>query len=150
VDDFPAACTDTDWLASSKAHLGTMLKIKHLGVLSRLMGMQITRDKSTRTISLDQSKCLKDILAKHGLTDCKSSSLAKDPGFMSRLMGSLDYAAVCTRPDVSTTLSNLSCAQAKPREVHLQALKKVVRYLKGKINSRTPLGGGAPACWLGG
>jgi hypothetical protein len=34
-----------------------------------------------------------------------------------------------SRPDVSTTLSILGFAQAKPNEAHLQALKMVVRYL---------------------
>jgi hypothetical protein len=58
------------------------------------------------------------------------------------LLGSLQYVAVCTRPDVSTTLSILGSAQANPTEAHLQALKKVVRYLKGTLELRLMLGGG--------
>jgi hypothetical protein len=46
----------------------------------------------------------------------------------SGLMGSLHYAAVCTRPDVSTALSFLGSAQAHPTEAHLHALEKVARY----------------------
>jgi hypothetical protein len=57
------------------------------------------------------------------------------------LLGSLHYAAVCTRRDVSTTLSIRGPAQAHPTEVHLQALKKVARYLKGTIQLRRALGG---------
>jgi hypothetical protein len=51
-------------------------------------------------------------------------------------LGSLQYAALCTRLDVSTVPSILGSAQAKPNEDHLQALKKVVRYFKGTINMR--------------
>jgi hypothetical protein len=66
--------------------------------------------------------------------------VAKDiyPSFM----GSLPYAAVYTRPNVPTALSILGSALAHPTEVHRQALKKVIRYLKGTIQMRMSLGGG--------
>jgi hypothetical protein len=71
VDDIPAACHDATWLASFKAQLGARFKIKDLGDLSQLLGMPLTRDRSARTISRDQSKYLREILAKYGLTDSK-------------------------------------------------------------------------------
>jgi hypothetical protein len=145
VDDIPAACNDATWPASFKAQLGARFKIKDLGDLSQLLGMYITRDRSARTISLDQSKYLRDILAKYGMTDAKPSSLPMDPGFLAglaymtsppltgvakdvypSLMGSLQYPAVCTRPEVSTALSILGSAQASPTDAHLHALKKVL------------------------
>jgi hypothetical protein len=58
------------------------------------------------------------------------------------LMGSFQYAAACTRPDVSTALSILGSAQASLTDAHLQALKKVLRYLHGTIDMRLTLGGG--------
>jgi hypothetical protein len=54
VDDIPAACNDAAWLASFKAQLGARFKIKDMVSLSQLLGMHITRDRSARTISLDQ------------------------------------------------------------------------------------------------
>jgi hypothetical protein len=83
VDDIPAAYNDTTWLVSFKDSLGARFKIKNSGALSHLHGMNITRDKSARTISLDQSKYLCDIMDKHGMTDCKPSLLSMDPGFVS-------------------------------------------------------------------
>jgi hypothetical protein len=160
VDDVPAACNDATWLASFKAQLGARFKIKDLGELFQLLGMHITRDRSARTISQDQSKYLRDILAKYGMTDSKPSSLPMEPGFLAglahmtsppltgvakdvypNLLGSLRYAAVCTRPDVSTALSILGSAQASLRDAHLHALKKVLRYLHGTIDMRVTLGG---------
>jgi hypothetical protein len=85
VDDISAACNDATWLTSFKARMGARFKIKDLGDLSKLLGMHITRDRSARTISVDQSKCLRNILAKYGMTDCKPSSLTMDPGFLSGL-----------------------------------------------------------------
>jgi hypothetical protein len=84
----------------------------------------------------------------YGMSDSKLSSLPMDPGFLAglahmtsppltgvakdvypSLLGSFQYATVCTRPYVSTALSILGSAQASPTEAHLQALKnKVLRY----------------------
>jgi hypothetical protein len=49
--------------------IGAIFKIKDLGDLSQLLGMHITRDRSARTISLDQSKYLRDTLAKYGMAE---------------------------------------------------------------------------------
>jgi hypothetical protein len=163
VDDISAACNDPAWLTSSKAKLGAMFKIKDLGALSQLMGMHIIRDKSLRTISREKSKCLRDILIKHGMSDCKPPPLpTMDPGFLSglarmvsspltgmakdaypMLIGTLQYAAVCTRPNVYTALSFPGSAHAHPKEAHLQVLKKVVRDLHATIDMHMMLGGGA-------
>jgi hypothetical protein len=161
VDGIPAACNDVAWFASFKAQLGARFKIKGMGSLSQLLGMHITRDCSARTISLDQSKYLRDILAKYGMTDSKPSSLPMDPGLLAgleymtsppltgvakdvypSLPGSLQYAAVCTRPDVSTALSTLGSAQASPTDAHMHALEKVLRYLHVTIDMRMTFWGG--------
>jgi hypothetical protein len=44
--------------------------------------MHITRNRSARTISLDHSKYLRDILTRYGITDSKPSSLPMDPGYL--------------------------------------------------------------------
>jgi hypothetical protein len=84
VDDIPAPCNDPAWLTSFKARLGAKFKIKDLGALSQLLGMHITRDRST-TISIAKSKYLRDIMAKHGMSDCKPSPLPVYLGFLSSL-----------------------------------------------------------------
>jgi hypothetical protein len=127
--------------------------------------MHITRDMSARTISLDMSKYMRDIMAKDGMTDRKPSSMPMDPGFLSglahmdssiligvskdvypSLLGSLRHAVVCTRPDVSSALDILEFAQAHPTVAHLQALKKVLRYLHGTLDLRMTLGQGGGGC----
>jgi hypothetical protein len=85
VGDIPAACNDTAWLASFQARLGARFKIKDLGALSQLLVMHITSGRSARTISMDLSKYLRDILDKHDMADCKPLPLPMDPGFVSGL-----------------------------------------------------------------
>jgi hypothetical protein len=85
------------------------------------------------------------------MTYCKPSSLPMEPCFLSclahmispiligvakdvypSLMGNMEYAVVCTRPDVSTAFSILGCAQSNPTEAHIHALKTVY----GTLTSR--------------
>jgi hypothetical protein len=58
------------------------------------------------------------------------------------LFGSLQYAAVCTRPDISTAFSIMESAHANPTEAHMHALKKMWLYLKGTPNIHEPSGEG--------
>jgi hypothetical protein len=85
MDDILAACNDTAWLTSFKARHSARFKIKDLGALPQLLGMHITRHSYARTISMDQSKYLRDILDKRGMTDWKPSPLPMDPRFVSGL-----------------------------------------------------------------
>jgi hypothetical protein len=160
----PAACNDATQLTSFKAQLGARFKVKDLGDLSQLLGMHNCTSPATAQPApcfLGEFKYLSDILAKHGMTDYKPSSLPMDPGFLSglahmasppltgvakdvypSLLGSLQYAAVCTRLDITTALSILGFAHANPTEAHLHALKKVLHYLHSTIDMHLPLGGG--------
>jgi hypothetical protein len=115
VDDISAACNDPDWLTSAKTRqLGAKLKIKELGAISQLLGMHTTRDMFARAISLDQSKCLRDILAsKHGIPARKSSPMPMDPCFLSGLarMHSPPLTGAANK-DVWAACNSQPCARA--------------------------------------
>ena len=57
------------------------------------------------------------------------------------LIGSLQYAAITTRPDISMAVSNLSRFLSEPNSKHWEAGKRVLRYLKGTIDLGLLLGG---------
>jgi hypothetical protein len=44
------------------------------------------------------------------------------------------YAACATRPDIAYSISALSQYSARPNETHFNALKRVLRYLRGSTN----------------
>lgn len=56
-----------------------------------------------------------------------------DPIPYRKLVGSLQYLAF-TRPDVSFGFNRLAQFMHSPSEIHWQALKRVLRYLKGTIH----------------
>jgi hypothetical protein len=160
VDDIPVACNNTYWRVAFTALVRSRFDIKDQGDLSDIIGMHITRDRAARTISLDQGKYVRELLEKHDMVDNKPSCLPMDPGFLApiskqtavpltgtdrdvypSMLGSLQYAAVCTRPDISTALSIMGSAHANPTVAHMHALKKVLRYLKGSPAMSLALGG---------
>jgi len=49
----------------------------------------------------------------------------------SNAIGSLMYAMVCTRPDLVYAVSNVSRFRHNPGKTHWEAVKWILRYLKG-------------------
>jgi len=47
------------------------------------------------------------------------------------MLGSIGYLVTGTRPDLAYTVSKLFQYSKDPREIHLQALKRVFRYIQG-------------------
>jgi hypothetical protein len=126
VDDIHVACNNTAWRVAFTTLVRSRFDNKDQSDMSDIIGMHITRARAARTISLDQGKYVRELLEKHDMTNCKPSCLPMDHGFMAAiskhplvpltgaqrdmypsLLGSLQYAAVCTRPGISTALSIL-------------------------------------------
>ncbi|MBW0583841.1 hypothetical protein O181_123556 [Austropuccinia psidii MF-1] len=51
-----------------------------------------------------------------------------------QIIGSLNYLAQHTRPDIMFTVNQLSCFSTTPNTKHCVALKHLLRYLKGTVN----------------
>ena len=56
-------------------------------------------------------------------------------------VGSLMYAMVCTRPDIAYSMSLVSRFMSNPGKVHWQALKWILRYIKGSLGKGLVYGG---------
>ena len=51
-------------------------------------------------------------------------------------MGSLMYAMLCTRSDISYAVGMVSRYQSNPGEARWKAVKRILRYIKGTVNYR--------------
>ncbi|CAI7917109.1 unnamed protein product [Closterium sp. NIES-54] len=67
VDDLVFATTDRTALAEVKSELQKRHTCTDLGELRRYLGLQITRDRATRTITLIQSNMVRQVLQRFGL-----------------------------------------------------------------------------------
>ncbi|KAF5475228.1 hypothetical protein F2P56_007058 [Juglans regia] len=120
--------------------------MKDLGDVHYFLGLQITRDESTITVT--QTRYVLSLLQKFGLDGAKpvstpmasSTSLTANEGallsdqtYYRRLVGSLQYLTL-TRPDISYAVNNICQFMQNPRDTHLLAVKRIFRYLKGTLN----------------
>ena len=114
--------------------------------------MQIHRDRPNRTLSISQTQFITNLLQEHSLQDSKPISTPLNPG--SRLSSSMSpqnsaeaaemrqypyisvvrslmYLALTTRPDIAYAAGVLARFNSNPGLAHWQAVKHVLRYLKG-------------------
>ena len=104
-------------------------------------------DKVLKWFSIEESK--KGFLPmSHGMQLSKDMCLKihEERVHMDRIMytsaiGSIMYAMLCTRPDVSHVLSITSRYQANPSEKHWMTVKNILKYLRRTKNMFLMYGG---------
>jgi len=65
---------------------------------------------------------------------CEFANSETDIGANRELIGSLQYAVLATRPDISFAISKLTQFLNNPGQAHFKAATRVLRYLKGTKN----------------
>ena len=148
VDDILVAAADEAWVRPLQTQLEQHFEMKYLGRASWVLGMAWDQDLRTGTITLHQQQYVKDLLSKFNMTACSPAPTPMALGFKwdapspaldetnhyAALVGSLNWAAVCTRPDISAAVSVLSRSMSKPTQQDWTAAKRVLRYLSGTMH----------------
>ncbi|UYV84396.1 hypothetical protein LAZ67_X002013 [Cordylochernes scorpioides] len=151
VDDLIIAAEREDTLTSFKESMKNIFKIKDLGKINYCLGIRIQTEKDG-SISIDQEKCIEELLAKYRMKEAKPISTPMDSNSKltkissiegenepvkkveyQSLIGSLIYLSVSTRPDIAYAVSSLGQFSNDPRRQHWNAAKRVLRYLKGTL-----------------
>ena len=151
VDDILLIGNDVELLNSIKGYLNKSFSMKDLGEAAYILGIKIYRDRSRRLIGLSQSTYLDKVLKKFKMVHAKKGflpmlqgktlsktqcpTMADERERMSKIpyasaIGSIMYAMLCTRPDVSHALSLTSRYQSDPGEEHWTAVKNILKYLR--------------------
>ncbi|CAI5483001.1 unnamed protein product [Closterium sp. Yama58-4] len=159
IDDLVFATADTEGLALVKSELQKRHTCTDLGELRSYLGLQITRDRARRTITLTQSHMVQQVLQRfgfqfsspqstplptgHSLSDPPSDESVEPSGPYPELVGCLMYPMTCTRPDLAYPLSILAryVAPGRHRREHWEAAKRVLRYLCSTSGMGLVLGG---------
>nr|GEX70392.1 hypothetical protein [Tanacetum cinerariifolium] len=142
---------DIPTLQSVKDWLGRCFAMKALGDAAYILGIKIYKDRTKHLIGLSQDAYLDKILKRfrtenskkgnlplhHGIriskdlcpkTDDELDKISRAP--YASAIGSIMYAMMYTRHDVSSALSMVSRHQQNPGEGHLTVVKNILRYLR--------------------
>jgi len=145
VDDIIVASScdrETELLRNA---LQRSFKLRDLGTLKYFLGLEIARNADG--ISICQRKYTLELLAETGLLGCKPSFVPMEPNqkfsqedgeliddaeHYRKLVGKLMYLTF-TRPDITYAVHKLCQFTSAPRAPHLQAVYKIIYYLKGTV-----------------
>ena len=143
VDDFLIFSTCKTETENLKTVLKSQFRIKDLGCVKRYLGMRVTIDKKCNTIKIDQQQYIEQLLFKFKMFNCKpidtpiecKLNLEKTEKCVTdipyqRLIGSLMYLAVMSRPDIAYSISYLSQFNNCHNETHFNHAKRVLKYLQ--------------------
>lgn len=143
VDDFLIFSNNVLETDKLKAALSSEFKMKDLGCVRKYLGMRINVDKKCNTITVDQQEYIEQLLSKFDMSDCRpvdtpiecklnleKSENCKANVPYQRLIGSLMYLAVLTRPDIAYSISYLSQFNNCYNETHYNYAKRILKYLQ--------------------
>ena len=151
VDDILLIGNDVPFLNKVKDYLNSKFSMKDLGEAAYILGIKIYRDRSRRLIGLSQGTYIDKVVRRFHMEESKKGMLPMATGkllskvqspqndiereYMSNVpyasaVGSIMYAMICTRPDVSFALSFTSRHQSDPGKEHWIAVKRILKYLR--------------------
>ncbi|MDV3180562.1 MAG: reverse transcriptase domain-containing protein, partial [Candidatus Phytoplasma australasiaticum] len=145
VDDLLITSTSSDVIEVFKSQMKARFEMSDLGKLSYYLGIEVVQGEGF--IELKQGGYARKILEKAGMADCNPTKYPMDPKEqLSRdepgklvdatnyksMVGGLRYL-VHTRPDIAYSVGVVSRYMEKPTKKHLDAVKRILRYIKGTI-----------------
>ena len=161
IDDITFASSDSAAIDSAIKELSSHFKLRDLGPTSFLLGIEIVRTPEKREISLSQRQYVIDALERFNMSDCNPVGTPMDPGArlsssmspqspeeqkaMDKIpylsaVGTLQYLATTTRPDISYAVGVLARFNTNPGIQHWKAVRHLFRYLKGSLDYKLVYG----------
>ena len=143
VDDLIITGNNITQIEKVKRLLSSQFHMKDLGHLGYFLGMEFSR--TSQGIFISQRKYALDLLKEYGVDKQKplrlpldthmklepddKGALLSNPESYRRLVGQLIYLTL-SRPDISFSVQLLSQFMQQPTSVHMQAARRVLRYIK--------------------
>ncbi|GJR03668.1 retrovirus-related pol polyprotein from transposon TNT 1-94 [Tanacetum coccineum] len=156
VDDILIASQSSDEIEKLKTRLKSKFGMKDLGETKMILGMEIVRDRKLRKLCLTQKQYLRRVLKRFRFdkqtkrvstplasqfkisaamspkNDAERAYMEKVP--YANVVGSLMYAMICTRPDISHVVGMVSRYMHNPGKGHWQAVKWILRYIHNTVD----------------
>lgn len=139
-----------------KSQLKIKYKMTDKGSCEWVLGMRITRNRTQRTLILDQSKYIETLIHRHDMQNARvavtpeevsPSTIGKkakqtsvgeqhildeqNTSLFRSIVGGVMYASISTRPDITHAVRGTARHMQKPTTTDLSAGKRMLQYLKG-------------------
>ena len=150
VDDTIICSNNNSVLLAEKKRLSETFEMDDRGEVHHILGMEVIRNRNKKLMTISQKLYLEEVLRRFGMEDCKPVAIPMEPNKkfnklsadeepadekqFQAAIGSLNYAAIATRPDLSTAVGKLSQFMKGPSNEHWIAVKRVLRYVKGTLD----------------
>jgi hypothetical protein len=152
VDDMLVIGQDSKLINKLKLELSNSFDMKDLGPARNILGMQIIRDRKCGKLWLSQEKYIERVLLRFNMQNakpvntplathfklskrhCPTTTQEKEEMSLipySSAIGSLMYAMVSTRLDIAHAVGVVSRYLSNPGKPHWDAVKWILRYLRG-------------------
>lgn len=139
-----------EWM-KMKDQMMNRFKIKDLGPVKWMLGMNIERDRENKTLKIDSERYIEMMLKKYNMSDCNPLATPEEKTKLSKAqcpqtekeknemisvpfrnaVGSIAYSSLSTRPDVTHAVNEVSSFLVDPGNAHWVAVKRILRYLRG-------------------
>jgi len=148
VDDLLIFGKQLKDVESAKQAISQRFNVKDKGEVKDCLGLSITRDRSRRSIRIDQSAYALEIVKRFGLentapvstpmrTDALKAlaerSKPANKTLYQRAVGSLGHL-LQTRPDIANAVNRVSQFSADPETHHWKAVLHAIRYIYGTLD----------------
>ena len=98
VDNFVLASNNLEVLQWIKSGISNEYNVKDLGEVRTIIGWQVTRDRIARTLKINQSSFIQDLIESEIMTDCYSVSIPMKAGCFIEMSKPGDYKEVDIKP----------------------------------------------------
>ena len=129
-----------------KQHMKQQYELSEMGEAQHILGMRITRRNDNKQLFIDQQVYIQDKLLQFNMSECKGVSspeannikltecvnedeLLSEQNTYRAIVGSLIYASISTRPDITHAVNMTSRYMHAPGNMHMTAVKRILRYL---------------------
>ena len=149
VDDILFGCNDEGLIKECLDDLEMKFQMKIIRKPKNFLGIEIERDKESKTTKLYQRDYTYRVLERFGMLDShakmtpmetnlqiEKTGIRNEDTEVRSLIGALLYLSRNTRPDISFTVNHISRFQSESTPQILIYGKRILRYLKGTINMR--------------
>jgi hypothetical protein len=150
VDDILIIGKDINLIKITKLKLSKLIEVTDLGEATYFLGIEITRNRKSRTIKLSQTKYSKILLEKYNKNNLNPISTPSDSNIKlnkneekasleeinlyQQYVGSLIYLTTRTRPDLAFSVYNCARYMSNPSKQHYNAVNRIFKYLNYSLN----------------